>query len=194
MVLHTYIPYSNDPTNITNLGKAYNSFMELVDDDCWVCFLDHDATFTVGDWHPHIVKTIQNNPEYGLLTCMTNRIGNHDQKFDTVDENNHDISYHRMTGLKAQQQFGTRVDEALSLISGVILVLNKKTWKATGGFENGFLGVDNCMHDACKANDIKVGVMRGTYVYHWYRGDGNEAHIQLANQQNKNPWPKNYNK
>lgn len=198
MILHTYIPYSNSTENITNLGAAYNAFMELVNEDDWVCFLDHDATFTTRDWHPHIVNTIKSNPEYGLFTCMANRIGNPDQKFPEVDPNTHDITYHRVVGSQSQSQFKYQVDEASKiaprLISGVILVLNKKTWKITGGFENGFLGVDNCMHESCLQNNIKVGIMRGTYVYHWYRGDGNEAHIKLANQQNENPWFKKYNR
>ena len=60
-MIHTYIPYA-PKTQKLNLGWAYNNFMSLVEEDDWVLFLDHDATFTTRDWYPQIEETIISNP------------------------------------------------------------------------------------------------------------------------------------
>jgi glycosyltransferase involved in cell wall biosynthesis len=195
-MIHTYIPYSTTD-NITDLGTAYNNIMKYISTDDWVCFLDHDAMFTTTNWYLQLNEIIKNT-NYGLLTCMTNRIGNADQKFNVIDENNHDISYHRMIGKQCQEQFNLNItparNTAPNLISGVLMLLSKKTWETVGGFQPGFLGVDNCMHESCLEHNINVGIMNGVYVYHWYRGDGNTEHINIANSMNVNPWLKKHNK
>ena len=71
MNIYTLIPYDLEK----NLGGAYNKFMDLLEDDDWAVFLDHDAMFTTTDWMKTIQETITQNPEYGFFTCLTNRIG-----------------------------------------------------------------------------------------------------------------------
>ena len=58
-----------------------------------------------------------------------------------------------------------------SLMSGVVILLSKKTWALLGGFPDGFLGVDNAIHQAARDQDCRVYLMEGVYVYHWYRAD-----------------------
>ena len=84
-MIHTYIPYAPKEKH-TNLGWAYNNFMKMVNDDDWVCFLDHDATFTVGNWYLQLEEILKENPEYGLFSCYTNRIGQKAQKINGIDE------------------------------------------------------------------------------------------------------------
>ena len=57
-MIHTYIPYAPIDDEL-NLGKSYNNFMSMVNDDDWVLFLDHDASFTTKEWYKQINKIIE---------------------------------------------------------------------------------------------------------------------------------------
>jgi len=147
--------------------------MELVPkDEDWACFLDHDAMFTTSDWNRQLYEIIDANPEYSCFTAVTNRIGNTDQRFKAIDVKNHDIVYHREIGKKAQKQYRTVVKDVSDhqLMSGVLMLVQKATWKKIGGFlEQGFLGIDNDFDKRSRAYGLKTGVMKGVYLYHWYR-------------------------
>lgn len=184
-MIHTYIPYTPKKLG-NNLGWAYNNFMKIVSKDDWVCFLDHDATFTTRYWYHQLNDIIEKNPDVGLYTCLTNRIGNPQQLVKGVDKENHDIKYHRIIGKILQEK---NYDNILNLddinrpLSGVVILISKKTWNKVGGFKDGFLSVDNDIHKKCISYNIKVGLMTGVYVYHWYRGDGDNSHLKY--NQNK---------
>jgi hypothetical protein len=176
-MIHTYIPYTPKELG-NNLGWAYNNFMELLPENDWACFLDHDATFTTRYWYYQLEDIIKKHPAIGLYTCLTNRIGNSQQLVKGVDKENHDIKYHRQLGKQLQDDYYDDVFSITNPLSGVVILISKKTWQATGGFANGFLGVDNDIHKKCLSNNIKVGLMGGVYVYHWYRGDGDVSHLK----------------
>lgn len=167
------------------IGKAYNEYMKLVPDDSWVCFLDHDAMFLTANsqpdlpnWQDQLYAVIQDNPEYSCFSVITNRIGNPDQRFAGIDQNNHDIQYHRRIGERAYDQHYTEVKDVTNghCISGVVMLVKKSAWKKVGGFKTdgpqGVLGVDNKFHLALKQAGCKIGLMKGVYCYHWYRADG----------------------
>lgn len=167
------------------IGKAYNRYMELVPDDSWVCFLDHDAMFTTANsqeglpnWQDQLHAVIQANPEYSCFSAMTNRIGNSEQRYVGIDQNNHDMNYHRQIGKRAYDQFTTSVKDVTNThcISGVVMLVKKEAWKKVGGFKTdgspGVLGVDNDFHIRLKKAGLKIGLAKGVYVYHYYRADG----------------------
>ena len=177
-MLYCNIPYA-PIKHEKDLGWAYNRFMENLDDSDWACFLDHDAMFTTATWYQEIEEAIEDT-EYGLIYCMTNRINPTVQKFKNVDQNNHNIKYHRTIGRRVQEHYGTKIidyDMSQYLPSGVCIIMSKHAWKNTGGFKSGFLGVDNDIAVKCMKSNIKVGLMKGLYVYHWYRGDGDTSHV-----------------
>ena len=179
-MIHTYIPYC--PKSLgQDLGWAYNNFMENVADDDWVCFLDHDAMFTTMHWYHQLEEIVSENPDGGLFTVVTNRIGNPAQKFKGLhDPDNHDMRIHRKAGEAIKTRYGNKVTDLTNEreISGLVMLVSKKVWQDVGGFKSGFLSVDNDMHRKCRDNGYKVYLMDGVYVYHWYRGDGNKSHIQ----------------
>lgn len=164
--IFNFIPYDTEE----NVGRAYNHYMELIEDDDWACFIDHDAMFTTPDWFKQIQKVIAANPEYGCLSAIANRVGNPAQKVANLQDT-HDILYHRKIGKLIQQQQGTKVNDATNThcISGVVILVKKSVWKKAGGFADGFLGVDNDFHTRVVKAGEKVGVMRGLYLYHFYR-------------------------
>lgn len=175
-MIHTYVTYA--PNGIgKNIGWAYNNFCEMVPDNDWICFLDHDAMFTTNDWYKQleeIVAQIEKKPgiKAGLLTTTTNRIGNVEQiifKKDSSESRNHDIYFHRKIGSKFQRLHRHDLRKAKNLISGIVMLFPKKVWEEVGGFSNGFLGVDNDFDKRVRAAGYNTYIMDGVYTYHWYR-------------------------
>ena len=174
MKIHNIIAYAKDG----NLGNAYNEAITMVGESDWVCFLDHDAMFTTTDWYGQLYDIVNDNPTYGMFACMTNRIGMKYQIYKEVDQNNHDIRYHRQFGKQVQSQFRTEVLDITGSppLSGVVMLISKQTWTTVNGYKDGFLGLDNDIHFRCRDANIKVGLMAGVYVYHWYRADKENTH------------------
>ena len=177
-MIYTYIPYAPKEQE-KNLGWAYNNFMETLysrdsNDDDWVCFLDHDAMFTVDTWYLQLEEIIKETPDAGLFTVVTNRIGNVEQQVGLSgnDINNHDLYFHRTLGRFRQEHYGNSIRECKGPISGVVILTNKKVWKDAGGFADGFLSVDNKYDFSVRNAGYKTYIMEGVYCYHWYRGDG----------------------
>jgi GT2 family glycosyltransferase len=160
-----------------NLGAAYNRFMDLVPEQAWACFLDHDAMFTTVDWYSLLADAIVANPKAGLFTAMTNRIGNPVQ---LSERPTHDIRIHRPHGRKLKEKFAhTAIDVShRQPISGVLMCISKQAWEKAGHFHDGFFGVDNQIHlDVVRAG-YQVLLLKGLYVYHWYRADGEKDHLK----------------
>lgn len=169
-MIYTHIPYA--PKKMKNLGRAYNQFINLLQNEDVACFIDHDAMFTTPDWYDQIEHIVDKYPDGGMFTAKTNRIKNRRQLYKGVMSEWHDMKYHRRIGRLLQQNHYDDVSEveADSPVSGVVLVMKKKVWNEFH-FKDGFLGVDNEM--CCRLIEAgrKVYIMEGVYVYHWYRGD-----------------------
>lgn len=163
-----------------NLGRAYNEIMERTDAE-YVAFIDHDAMFTTKDWYQQICKIIEENPNAGVLTAKTNRIFAKPQKHQVVKD--HDILKHRVEGQKLRDMFGTDVSDfpirsgGRGYMSGVLLVVKKSAWEKVK-FTDGFLGVDQNFHRDIKKAGFDTLLMKGVYLYHFYRGDGDESHLK----------------
>lgn len=153
-----------------DLGYAYNQFMDRLHYGDWGCFLDHDAMFTTYNWYPQLEQIIYKNPNIGCLTGMTNRVGQSYQTIE-VDTENHDIRYHRKIGLGVQQEFGNRVLDITNEahFSGVIILISKMAWDVVPFVEGSAFATNNQLHKDLVENGMNVGLMRGVYVYHWYR-------------------------
>jgi GT2 family glycosyltransferase len=167
------IPWNSDK----NIGVSYNKTMSLVGSEDWVCFLDGDAVHTTPFFGKRIEDVIDNNPEYSLFTCYTNRIGFKPQIAPDVNRETNDQKYHREFGENMWNKYGTSVLDLTDnpYISGVLLLIKKDVWEKVGGFKtNNMLGVDNDIHMKVKEFGGKVGLMKGIYVQHWYRG-GNQS-------------------
>jgi len=165
-MIYTFCPYDVDK----NLGKAYNSCMDLLQPDDWAIFIDHDTLFAQADWGRTVKRAIEENPEYGLFTGVTNRIPHEFQLAPGVDRENHDIAYHMEMGEKLNRYEVVEFDPAWPPISGFIIIIQKKVWDLIGGAREGLMGVDFDLHQRCRVNGIKAGLIRSLYLYHWYRG------------------------
>lgn len=174
-MIHTYIPYAPKSMD-KNIGAVYNNFMQMIPEDDWACFLDHDAMFTTLNWYQQLENIIEDlgsgEHDAGLLTVCTNRIGNLEQLIEGADPLNHDIYYHRKIGKQRQVEYGNSLRVCEHLISGIVILIPKKVWQQTCGFSHGFLGVDNDIDSKIRELGYKSYIMDGVYCYHWYRADG----------------------
>ena len=168
-MIYYSIPYDVNK----NIGKYYNDFMSILpNDDDFACFVDGDTIFTTPNYGHVIDRVIKEYPEIGCFTAKTNRVSCKWQVFDGVDVETNDIAYHRELGGNLQDVYDAYCEDVTDsqLMSGLLILINKKTWFKIGGFlENGMLGVDNELHRKLIEHDEKLYVMKGIYLYHWYR-------------------------
>lgn len=179
-MIHPYIPYAPADKN-KNIGWVYNNFMEMIGDDDWACFVDHDAMFTISDWYPRLQNMVDaidsgdfDFSNIGLITALTNRIGNQEQIVflkDSDEAQNHDMYFHRKLGKSLSIKNDHKVTYAKNLISGILMLTPKRVWKKTGGFKDGFLGVDNDYDAKVRKAGYKTVIMHEIYMYHWYRAN-----------------------
>lgn len=176
-MIYIFVPYA--PLGSLNLGDTYNKCMGLIQDDDWACFIDHDAVNTTPDWYTRLESTVgrieHDSLPIGLITGVTNRIGNPEQLvFDKseAEAHNHDMAFHRTTGEELKLLYGMRLRSAYNPISGVVMLTSKKVWRQVGGFIAGFLGVDNDYDAKVRAAGLQTMIMDSWYIYHWYRADG----------------------
>jgi GT2 family glycosyltransferase len=156
-----------------NLGAAYNRAMGALSPGDWCCFLDHDAMFTSPGWRDQLRQAIAENPRAGLIAAYTNRIGRKTQIAPGCPQS-HDLLEHAAFGaeLAARYAAAARDITADSPISGVVMAMSRETWALIGGFRDGFFGVDNWAHRDVRSKGLRVMILPGLYVYHWYRADG----------------------
>lgn len=170
-MIYYSIPYSTN----RNIGAYYNSVMEgLKDDNDFACFVDGDTIFTTTNFGEQIQDVINKYPECGLFTCYTNRVGCDLQVYPNVDKDNNDMEYHRQIGRLLQDTYWDLCDDLSNppkgkLLSGMLILIRKGLWKKLGGFKSGMLSVDNDIHKKCIDNNEPVYLMKGVYIYHWYR-------------------------
>lgn len=167
--IYHFIPWNTDK----NIGKSYNQCMTLLNSSDWACFIDGDAIHTTTYFGQRIEQILDNNLSYSLLTCYTNRIGCPYQIAPGSDWNTNDMKHHRDFGENLWNKFNTQVMDITNNgeMSGVLVLIKKSIWEQVGGFkEEKMLTVDNDIHRKVRSIGGKVGLMKGIYLQHWYRG------------------------
>jgi hypothetical protein len=140
----------------------------MIPNGSWACFTDGDAMFTVNDFG-HQLQEIIENTDCSLLTAMTNRVGTSYQCVDNCWDAD-GMRFHRGIGNAIRSNEVVDITNEAP-ISGVLMLVNKDAWFTSARFkENGLLGVDNSIHYAIRSQGGKVGLMKGVYMMHWYRG------------------------
>ena len=181
-MIYYHTPYAIN----TNIGNYYNHAMEITPkDDDWVVFTDRDVWFP----HPHyghIIQKYSETKEYGLLTCMTNRVGEDYQTWSKRHWKEESNAKHVEIAKETYDIHGTKIVDITNKtpLSGMLIMIKKSTWKNSGGFkEDGMLGVDNAIHNSVREIGERVGLMTGLYVWHYYRnGDGQDtSHLTNIN-------------
>lgn len=153
-----------------NLGKAYNQYMALLpNDEDWGCLLDGDTCFLTPNYGHQISYIVNKHPEVGMFTCLTNRVGNLPQCFRNQISADPDIRVHKRIAHQLQLENYEKVSELKGSISGLMMLIQKKTWKEFPFANSGIIGVDNDISRRLLKANKKVMLMEGIYMFHYYR-------------------------
>lgn len=155
-----------------NIGTEYNRIMKSCSEE-WIGFLDHDIFIANPHWYKMLSEAISVlGDQAGFIGCMTNSIGCPLQKVRA--EKNNDIRYHREFAEQIYKEHNNTVQDVTESQfnpSALMFVTSKKAWYDIGGFrETGFIGVDTNYVKRLKTKGYKIYLLKGLYVYHWYRG------------------------
>lgn len=168
-MIHCIHPYRIDK----NLGKAYNDAFKNCPEEDWLCLMDWDVMFLLHDAIAVMEEYVTKYPGTGIFTCYTNRIhtGAKDQLWGGVVNTDADIKQH--IGIAAHAAIFGVLDESAEIkhhISGMLMLISKKTWNEIKFSEDGkCLGVDNDFSDRVLAAGKKILRMNRIYVWHTYR-------------------------
>lgn len=192
-VIYFFKPYSID----YNLGQAYNDYMKLLpNEDDWACFCDLDTMFltpNVGKQISDIIEKYKHH-KVGIYTSYVNRTGNLFQCYNGIISEDGEIRNHRRIAINLQKEKYDSIIDLNNLISGQLMVIQKKTWIDVGyfadevsekmklkGINKNLLSVDNRFSKRCLNNNYKIYLMQGVYICHYYRlleGIQNKDHLK----------------
>lgn len=166
-----------------NLSGFYNDkIMSLPNDNDWVMFTDRDTYFPNPDYGKHIERIIdKHGKNYGLFTCVTNRVGTGYQCVKNAWTIEKGIA-HEEKSKSLWYAHGVLVEDITnnSPISGMMMLVQKKLLVEGRLLKDGLLlGADNELHYIAKESGKKVGLMKGVYIYHYYRNGqrDNKKHL-----------------
>lgn len=182
-MIYFFVPYSFEG----NLGKAYNDYMRLLpNDDDWGVVMDGDTMFLTPDWGTHIKEIIDENPDAGCITCITNRIANKNQRVAMPSTS---ILEHRKKAMQLQRARRNTVMRTKRHISGLLMAVKKSTWKQIPFPELGtVLNVDNVWSKKLLKSGKQLLIAKGIYILHYYRwaeGRASTAHIDTRRNKRK---------
>lgn len=150
-----------------NLGQAYNDCEYGLDDEDYLCILDQDVCFLDYRQKKWIAETIDKNKEYDVFTCMTNRLSGGPQVVTTLyDQPN--IIMHKKRVLLQWKTYGTSVMTPTQPTAGLFMVMKARVLRAVM-FKNGLMYLDTDFYNRATEMGFKFGIMRGIYLYHYYR-------------------------
>lgn len=165
-MIYFFSPYSFEK----NIGKAYNEYFNLVQDDDWVVLFDGDTMFLQSNYGEIIQEYIYAYPDVGLFSCRTNRVGNVAQLHNGLFSEDSDIKNHREIAKNTYINNRLKLTQVKKVISGMFFAVKKSTWRSVGGFpEDGMMGVDNRFSFRVMKSGRSVMLMDALYIFHYYR-------------------------
>jgi GT2 family glycosyltransferase len=173
--LITLMPWSQSK----NLGLACNESMSLLSENDIGVIIDYDIMWTTPHWYDQLLGIFNQHSDAGIVTVVTNRIGNFDQLPIGIDEQHpvtrsHDIFEHRKFGNELMKKYGTNVIDYTHKtyqISGLVIAVPKKVWEKVPFPEDTMFGMDNEYHRRVRDRGFRILIASGVYCYHWYRGE-----------------------
>lgn len=162
------------------LALAYNRAMEQASTE-WVLFLDWDLFNCNPYWYDMCQLAVKKvGHEAGWITCMTNRIGAPQQKYDDAPTSN-DVLEHMDYAKNVFKRHsvltpdGRLLDTAViripGALSGFFILTSKTAWRKCGGFDENrkrLVGVDNIYSRDVSRAGFRLFCIPGLYFYHVY--------------------------
>jgi hypothetical protein len=170
-MIYFFTPYSFEK----KMFEAWDRYMNLVTNpNDWVCMLDGDTSFLLPDFGHQIQQYINIWPETGLFTCYASRTANKDQLPGGICSENPNLIFHRLQAEFCRKNlfpFSKDIFKAY----GHLLVIQKKTWTKIQPLvkeytkNSGLLDTDTAVSRAVRRSNLKIKVMEGIYILHYYR-------------------------
>lgn len=165
-----------------DIGGGMNEHIRHLPEDAWVCVRDGDSMFLTTDWGKQLETVVEKHgKDYGLIGCMTNRLGGLHQCYKGEFSNNFSIKHHMKI---AEHLRGVRYDEVEDLgklgVAGLFMLFPKRVWLEVDGFVEESPKADTFFNHALRAKGYRLGIARGVYVFHSYR-PGEKDHKKAMN-------------
>lgn len=169
-------------TDIINYVTAYdtnkqivnsiNKIMSRLDNNEYACIRDGDVIFLTSNFGHLINDVVKKYPDCDLFSCYTNRIGNPNQILPNAPTHN-DIEKHREIAKKLSNKYWDLCEPYTDKkpLYGMLLLIKKKNYIPLE--HNGILAIDNKIFNSFKNRNLKIMMIKGLYVYHYYR-NGNK--------------------
>lgn len=165
--IHFITPCSVDK----NFGRAINEQVAIIPDGDWACVMDGDTLFLTPNWVRHVYDVVaKHGDRFGLMGCMTNRLRRSIQRVGEMD-NNHDMMRHYGIAKELEAARWAEVEDITrkKFIAGMFMLFPKTVWHKAK-FKERNVAFDDAFSLDVIAAGYKIGLMRGLYVYHFYRG------------------------
>lgn len=165
--VHYMMPFSMNK----RVGEVYNQACSRVPDGDWICIMDQDVLFDLGQNPQHIVSdAIRKYPDTDLFGCYTNRVGLKWQLLGEEADKNSDLLHHiEIARERARLDTCTQVDKP---IAGFFMLFNKKLWetvKFQTHLEEKKVFFDWDFSQKILKSGGKIRLIDGLYVFHRYR-------------------------
>jgi GT2 family glycosyltransferase len=129
--------------------------------------------FLEPNYGEQIAEVIKQNPNAGIITCLTNRIGSTCQllKLDNNLNNDSDILTHKQISSYLKNTYANSTIKVAAPLSFFVTIVSKKVWKQVGGYDEKFdmLHFDWDFSYKVQNAGYDLLLMQGMYVFHYYR-------------------------
>lgn len=165
------VPYATSG----HLADSCNEMVRTLPGE-WFLFTDADVMFLTPNYGHLIQRAIDENPEAGLMTCLTNRIGATQQRTERGLMTTDSLLELRRLALERATIHGASVTPIRAPISGFFLLFRREAWAHVGGFKGrGILHIDWRFSRDIEAAKFPILRLEGLMVAHFYRLDGSAA-------------------
>jgi GT2 family glycosyltransferase len=182
-MIYFFTPYSFEK----KMFHAWEQYMNLLGDDDWAVMMDGDIMFFQANFG-HIVKEyIDKYPDTGLFTCYASRSGTGYMMPPGAKVAGHNIMIHQLKAKQLEKANHLQVQEIKKRVTGHFMAMKKSTWNKI--YEDAkerckdfnVLTVDTEISHAILAAGLKIRLMKGLYVYHYYRlAEGDKRKNELT--------------
>jgi len=174
-MIYFFTPYDFNK----RMFDAWERYMWLVKDDDWVVMMDGDTLMFQANFGHIVQEYIKKYPDTGLFTCYASRSGTGFMMPKPNLMNATNIMMHRGVALKLERDNRLKVKELNDRVTGHFMCIKKETWnKIYSGVRDkcrglGILSVDTVISRSVLEAGLKIRLMEGLYVLHYYRlGEG----------------------
>ena len=153
-----------------DIGKGINDTISVLPEDSWICLRDIDTMFLLPEQPAWLESIVRSNPDFDVLGASCNRLGSTYQLFNNERSEDPNILHHIEIAKRAHLEWGNSIEEVPTdaILAGFFLLFRKSLWNEIP-FEERSIQFDIIFSKALHANNKRLGLLRGLYLFHTYR-------------------------